>query len=107
MLLSSTDVVDGGGEAFLHAPSCILELVKIVAHLLLPLQRGSQHPRFNLLLLLESARLAGLTRFFEELEAVSDGLFVHANALLQNVKRPRDNVKLTDDFLESQCKLLT
>ena len=73
-------------ESVLDALRHVAQLVEIVAHLLLALQLHRHHASFELLLLLESARMARLARLLEELEAVRDALLVHGDALLEHVK---------------------
>lgn len=59
-------VCDRVRESLLDSHSQVLELVQIVAHLLLALQLLAHHARFQLLLLLECARLARFSRLLEE-----------------------------------------
>ena len=87
LLLLIGRVLDRIGQAFLDTLGQVLQLVQIVAHLLLALQLGGHHSRLQFLLLLIGAGLAGFTRLFEELKAVGDGFFVHADALFKDVKR--------------------
>ena len=91
----------------MHTLGKILELVEIVAHLLLALELRRHHSRLEFLLLREGATLTGFSGLFEELEAIGHRFFIHADSLLENVQRPRDDVKLADHFLQRECQLLT
>ena len=70
-------LTNGSSKALLYPLCQVSELVQVVAHLLLILELGGHHARFQLLLLLEGSRLAGFTSLFEGCETVADAFFVH------------------------------
>ena len=84
----------------------VLQLIEVIPHLLLTLELGGHHAGFKFLLLGVGAGLPGFAGLLEELEAVGHGLLVHADSLLEDVQRPRDDIKLADHFLQSERQLL-
>ena len=82
----------------------VFKCFQVKAHLLLLLKLRAQHSCLQLLILHIVCVLAGISLFLEVVETGAYRLFVHGDALFEDVQSAGDDVQLGYDFLKGQSK---